>query len=231
MKNTLLENLLFFTIQKIRTFVVLVFCAVVLSVIFCAAFVPPKYRATATAVISLSDTYIENATQTIVETQAELTDALVNYLDEDFIFKKLSENLPAGLKKQYTAGELKGMLKASNVKEAFVLKTTANALDPNDAALLCNAFLTQGLDFTLQLIDIGYWEIVEAATVPKSSYYPSYLKAVLYGIIIGIVVFGAFALLYVSFNNKIVSKKELEQTFPDIPVLSEVAQILVDTNE
>lgn len=231
MKSTLLENLLFFTIQKLRVLAVFIVCAVVLSVVFCAAFIPPKYRASATAVISLSDKYIENATQTIVQTQAELTDALVNYLDEDFIFQNLSENLPAGLKRQYTVSELKGMLKATNIEDAFVLKITASAPDPNDASLLCNAFLEQGLDFTLQLIDIGYWEMVEGAKIPKSSYYPSYVKAILYGMIIGVVAFCALALVYVSFNNRVTSKKELEETFPDIPVLSEVAQILVSENE
>ncbi len=231
MKKNFLENLLFFIIQRIRVLIIFVVCSVILSVFYCTVFVTPRYRATATAVISLSEEYVQNVSQSLVQTQSELTRALVGYMDENYIFKNLSENLPAGLSRTYTQTQLQGMLSATNVKEAFVLKVTASAPTPNDAALLCNAYITQGLDNTLKIIDVGYWEMVESAKPPKSKYYPSEFKAVFYGIIIGTLAFCAVAFVYLFFNNRVNSKKELEEAFPEIPVLAEVAEFMAKENE
>lgn len=231
MKNRFFENLFFITIQEVRVLIGFIVCAVLLSIGYCAAFVPPRYRATATAVISLSEEYVQNATQSLVKTQSELTSALVNYLDEDYIFKNLSENLPKGLSKDYTQLELQQMLSATSIEEAFVLEVTASAPDPNDAALLCNAYITQGLDITLEIVDVGYWEMVESATPPKNEYYPSYIKVTLYGIILGAVAFYAASYVFLLFNGRVVTRKELEDTFPEIPVIAEVAEIPVKENE
>ncbi len=231
MNSNFSNNFLMTLVQNIRFLIICVLIGGIISVFACKVFVKPKYRATATTVISLSDEYVENATQSLVTTQAQLTSALVNYFDEDYIFKNLAENLPEGLSKTYTQSELEQMFTTTNSKDTFVLKTTAIAYNAKDAAILCNAYVTQTLDYTLKLIDIGYWEMVESATTPGGRFYPSYFRAGLIGAVLGGVLFCAVLFLIIFFNNRVVSRKDLEEKFPEIPVLSEVAQILANENE
>ncbi len=225
MNSNLINEIFNFILEKIKILITFVVIGIVISLVYCSLFIPPKYKATATAVISLNENYVENATQSLISTQSQLTSALIGYFDEDYIFDLLYKNQPEGLSKKYSKSELKGMFTTTSFEDTFVLKTTAVAYNAKDASLLCNAYVTQALNHTMKLIDVGYWDMVESAKTPASSFYPNKLKVAFIGAAVGGALFCLIAFLVIIFNDRILSKRDLEEIFPEVPVLSEVAKI------
>ncbi len=224
MNKNFLNNFIDLVIRNLKILILCVFVGAILGVFVSKIFIAPKYRATASVAISLSDEYVENATQSLVSTQAELTNALVNYFDEEYLIEMLAENLPEGLSRNYSQKELSETFITTNEMETFILNVQAVAPNASDAAILCNAFTKMSLEHTLNLIGVGFYEPVEAAIPPKSHFYPNYASSILFGGVIGALIFCAVAFLVMIFNNRVMTKNDLTEQFPNIPVLSEVAE-------
>ena len=226
MDSSFVNNFLSFMLQKIR---VVIACAVIgalIALLICAFGIQPKYRATSTVAISISEEYVEDASFTYVKTQAELADALINYFDEEYIYYGIAVNQPTEqLSRKYYLDEIREMFTVSNEEGTFILKTTALADTPNDAAVLCNFYTSYTLENTLNLIGLGYYETVEAATAPSGKYSPSYFKGMFVGAFLGAAAFCLIIIALMSFGNYIVTKHDIEDIFEDIPVLSEIASI------
>lgn len=226
MNSNLMNNYLNFLLQKIR---IVIACAVIgalIALLICAFAITPKYCATSTVAISISEEYVEDATFTYVKTQAELADALIHYFDEEYIYNGIAANQPLNkLSRKYYLDEIREMFTVSNEEGTFILKTTAVADTPSDAAVLCNLYTSYTLENTLNLIGLGYYETVEAATEPTSRYSPNYFNGMFVGAFLAVALFCVITFIIISFGNYIVTKRDIEEIFSDIPVISEVATI------
>ena len=225
MSSNFINNFIGFLLKKIRIIVLCAAIGAAMALLVCIFGITPKYRATATAAITISDEYVEDATSTYVKTQSDLANAIVNYFNEEYIYYGIYVNQPSGLSKVYPLDEIREMFSVSNEEGTFIIQTTAIADTPTDAEILCNYYTTYTLENTLNLIGLGYYETVKAATAPSSKYSPSYLKGAFIGAFFAVALFCSITLLLMSFGNYIVTRRDLEEIFQEIPVLSEVASI------
>lgn len=225
MSSNFINNFIGFLLKKIRIIILCAVIGAVMALLVCFFGITPKYRATSTAAITISDEYVEDATSTYVKTQAELADAIIRYFDEEYIYYGIYINQPQGLSKVYPLEEIREMFSVSNEEGTFIIQTTAIADSPSDAAIMCNYYTTYALENTLSLIGLGYYETVKAATEPTSKYSPSYLKGAFIGAFFAVALFCSITLLLMSFGNYIVTRRDIEEIFEEIPVLSEVASI------
>jgi capsular polysaccharide biosynthesis protein len=225
MNSNLISNFLSFLLKKIRIVIVCAAIGAIMGLLVCAVAITPKYRASDTTAISISEEYVEDATFTYVKTQAELADALVHYFDEEYIYMDIYRNQPNTLSRRYALEEIREMFTVSNEEGTFIIQTSAVADSPKDAAILCNFYTQYTLTNTLNLIGLGYFEVVEAATEPSGSYYPSYFKGAFLGAFLAVALFCFITLAIMAFANYIITKRDLEEMFGDIPVLAEVIRI------
>lgn len=190
--------------------------------------VTPLYRTSVTIYVNNSrSASAESVTYSDLNAAQQLVNTYVNIISSDAVLEKVAEHgaFP------YTAAELRGMMSASAVSDTEIFRVYIVNPDPAMAAEIANTIAAVAPDEIAEIVEGSSVKIIDYAKVPTGRYSPSYSKNTLLGAMLGVVLTAGIIILRDLFDTRIKSEEDLEQLFPDTPILGVIPDLLqVDKN-
>lgn len=195
----------------------------------CAAFgftkycVTPLYRTSVMIYVNNSrNSSTESVTTSDLNASQQLVNTYVNIISSDAVLEKVAESgtLP------YTAAEIRDMMSASAVSDTEIFRVYIINPDPEMAAKIANTIAKVAPDEIAEIVEGSSVKIVDYAKVPTARYSPSYSKNILISAMLGIMLTAGVIVLLDLFDTRIKSEEDLEQLFPDMPILGVIPDLV-----
>lgn len=221
---------LFFEVLKRVWLIVLVGAVCGCGTFLYAKFsIAPQYTATATIYIQNykgeNDQKIYssdlNASQNLVATYKGL-------LTSDNVLNRAKKKLGD----QYDINAIRDSFSAEAVEDTPILKISISNNDQEEAAKIVNAIAETAPAAITELVDGSFVKVVDYATVPTYSSYPSYKDFAVKGFVAGAGITLVLIVLLILFNSYIEDEDDIAKLF-DAPVIGRIPDfnLFVDTNE
>ncbi len=202
----------------IAIFVVVAFFA---SLFYTISFVTPMYRASISIYVNNTKGVenLDNLSSADLSAAQRLVNTYISIAKSDRVLDKVSEALDGN----YTATELKGIISAVQMNETEIFYIYAVCEDPKEAARIANAAAVVAPVEISQLIEGTSARVIDSAKVPTERYSPSYSKAGMIGIVVGVVL--ALVLLVFLFlqDTHIKNENDLTELF-SVPILGRIPE-------
>lgn len=209
-------------ISYLRKWWVIVLCLVIgASIAFGATlkFVTPKYQAKISIYVSNSRV-VDNAdylSSSDLSAAQRLVNTYVSIAKSDRVLAKISKTLNG----DYSAGELGGMIRASQMNETEIFCIYVLHEDPVEAQRIANAAAEVAPKEISNLIEGTSARVIDTAKVPTSRHSPSYSKSAFVGGLIGFAL--AVAALTIVYLRDTRIKDENDLTgLVDLPILGRI---------
>lgn len=186
---------------------------------YTAKLVTPLYRASVTVYVNniKSNQQVDYISASNLATSQQLVNTYINIIRSDTVLEKVADS--AGL--DYSAGQIRGMMTASQMGETELFTVNISHPDPSMAAQIANAVASVAPGEIEEFVEGSSTKIIDYAKVPSTPYTPSYQKNVAMGGLIGVVL----AILYITvlylLDVRIKSEEDLTQLF-DLPILGQI---------
>ena len=182
-------------------------------------FVTPMYRASVTIyvnnTINLEDQ--ETVSNANLATSQRLVSTYVNLIESDRVLEKVVEK--AGL--NVSAGQIRGMMSASQVETTEIFKVSISNADPEKAAEIANAVLEYAPAEIMAIVTGSSVLPVDDARVPSAPYTPNYTRNCFLGGIVGVVLVIIYVTMKYLLDVRINDAQDIEQMF-EYPVLGQI---------
>lgn len=207
---------------------------VVIAAILCGAaalaytfyFIPPRYSASATMYVNTNNISLGSTSVSITSSELitadRMVDIYITILESRETLQEVAEQ--AGV--EYNYDRLYNMIDAYAGYGSGVLVVSVNSSSPTEAELLANTIAKVLPDRISDIVDGTSPRIIENAVVPTHRSSPSYTKNTVMGLLAGAVLSCAIIvvvdLLHSSRDTRIHTTEELQQLYPDIPILASI---------
>lgn len=207
--------------------VTLLFAVIVLGCT--AAFIKPKYKATALMYVNSNSLSLGSAKVSI--SQSELT-AAKTLVDTYIVIMKTRTTLEEVIERaelSYTYEELQEMIEAAAVNDTEVFAVDITSTSAYEAALIANAIAEILPSKISAIVEGSSARIVDYAVVPAEKDSPSLLKNAVIGAVLGFVLSCGVVVVLELMDDKVHDSDYLIQTY-DIPVLAVIPDLLSTKN-
>lgn len=189
-------------------------------------FISPKYEASAMMYVNNSSVSFGNTSVSITSGELSAAQTLVNTY---IVILKSRTTLDEVIQESgvpYTVEQLAKMVTASAVSGTGIFRISVESSSPTEAELLANTIARVLPDRISDIMDGSSVRIVDYAIVPAHRSSPSYTKNTAIGVLVGVVlVAGIICLREILTSGEDViihTTDDLNELFPDIPVLAVV---------
>ena len=203
--------------------------ALVLAVTY--AFVTPLYDARAYLYVNTSSVSLSGARLSISASELTAAKSLVDTYIVILNTRSTLEEVIARSGVSYTYEELKDMVSAASVNGTEIFYINVTSPNPAEAELLANTIAGVLPDKISAVVDGSSVRIVDNAVRPVRRSSPSYVGAAAKGTLLGMILASALAILLDMTDDKIHDADYLTKTYPDIPVLSVIPNLLSSESE
>ena len=124
----------------------------------------------------------------------------------------------------YTPNQLMGMVTANQVNETEIFRVTVQSSDPNEAAIVANAFADVLPDQISDVIEGSSVKVVSRGRVSYARVYPSYTSHTLIGILLGGILSTAIIIAIKLFDDIIHDEDYLLQNYK-YPLLASIPSL------
>ena len=188
--------------------------------------ITPMYTSTAMMYVNNSSFSLGNTSFSI--SQGELT-AAQGLVDTYIVILKSRTTLEDIIDQcslEYDYDELYDMIESEAVNSTEIFSIDVTSPDPYEAEKIANT-ITQVLPERIaSIVDGSDVRIVDYAVVPSERTSPSYTLNTVIGALIGFVLAAAIVILRYLFDDQIHEESYLTQTYPNIPLLAVVPDML-----
>lgn len=202
----------------IAIFVVVAFFA---SLFYTISFVTPMYRASISIYVNNTKgaENLDNLSSADLSAAQRLVNTYISIAKSDRVLDKLAEALDG----KYATEELKGIISAEQMNGTEIFYIHAVCDEPKEAARIANAAAMVAPVEISNLIEGTSARVIDSATVPTDRYSPSYSKAGIIGVIVGVAL--ALTLLVLLFlqDTHIKSENDLTELF-SVPILGRIPE-------
>ena len=217
-------------IKKIWLVVITTIVGAVLSFCYTFFFVTPLYQSSALLYVNNSDISLGNISASI--TSADLSAAKTLVATYSVILKSRAVvnevTRLAGV--DYTYEEMLEMVDAKAVDNTEVFSITVTSSDPVEAEKLANLYAEVLPEKITEIVNGSDAKIVDYAVVAAKKSSPSYTKNTAIGALAGFVIAVAIIVIGYLRDDIIHTEDYLTQTYPTIPLLSVIPDLMNSQN-
>lgn len=218
-----LQEMLFSYLHHWWVIVMCVVAFVGMALAYTHLFVTPIYRAKVTIYVnnslnSANTEYIASGDLTVSQ---KLVSTYVNIIKSNTVLQKVSEekNLP------YSAGQLRGMISASQVESTEIFNVYVSNPDPVMAAEIANAIAEVAPDEIANFVTGSSTKIIDYARVPGAPSSPNYTRNAIMGFLGGFLLAIAYLTVRYLLDVHINDAEDLDRMF-EYPVLGQIPDIM-----
>jgi capsular polysaccharide biosynthesis protein len=191
--------------------------------------VPKKFTSSVTLyVYNQSNQQAQTLTANDFIFSAKLVETYLVILKSNQVLDAVSSRIKyLGL--DYSANEIRGMIKAAAVSETEVFEVSVSNKNKEHAKIIADTIGIVAPPEIIRVVKAGSVEIVDKAVVPKTHSSPNVTQNTIIGIIIGIALSSGLAFLLELMNTSIKSKEDLTETYK-LPVLTVIPSLNADSD-
>ena len=188
--------------------------------------ITPLYTSTALMYVNNSSFSVGSTSFSI--SSAELT-AAKSLVDTYVVILKSRNTLEDVIRQEdldYTYEELYDMVSSSAVNSTEIFEINVTSPSPSEAEHIANVLAQVLPDKIASIVEGSDVRIVDYAVIPSKRTSPSYTTNTVIGALVGLVLACAVVILRYLFDESIHSEDYLTQTYPDIPLLAVVPDMM-----
>ena len=188
--------------------------------------ITPTY--TSTAMMYVNNSSISVGSTSFSISSAELT-AAQSLVDTYIVILKSRTTLEDIIEREdleYDYDELYDMIDSDAVNSTEIFEIDVTSHDPYEAERIANTIAEVLPDRIASIVDGSDVRIVDYAVVPSERTSPSYTLNTVIGALVGFLLAAAIVILRYLFDDQIHEEEYLTQTYPDIPLLAVVPDML-----
>ena len=188
--------------------------------------ITPKYTATAMMYVNNSSFTLGNTSFSISSGELSAAQSLVDTYVVILKSRTTLEEIIDLDHLDYDYEELDEMIESEAVNSTEIFSIDVTSTDPHEAERIANT-ITEVLPARIaDIVDGSDVRIVDYAVVPSERTSPSFTLNTVIGALVGLVVSAAIVILRYMFDDQIHEEDYLTQTYPDIPLLAVVPDML-----
>ena len=216
-RNFTINDIISIFLKRLWLIVILALLGGTIAYSYSQYVIPKKYTAKVTM-------YVSNPTERQVTAgdisfAQKLVDTYLVILKSNVVLNTVSNKINGVTSKPYTAGQIRGMLRAASVSGTEVFEVAVSCDVPEDSKLIADTISAIAPDEIIRVVKAGNVEVIDTADTPKDPSSPNVPQNTIIGIIIGIGLACGLAFLMELMNTSIKSKEDLSETFK-YPVLT-----------
>lgn len=152
-----------------------------------------------------------------INASQKLVDTYIVILQDDDVLKQVTDQLSTPM----TVSELSRALSMKSVNQTEVLQISAETVDPELSAEICNTLAEVAPSVLQRVVKAGSVEVIGSAKAPQNASSPNVKLNSLLGALIGLALsIGASIMIYL-LDNTVKGEEDLKARL-DIPVLGEI---------
>ena len=188
--------------------------------------ITPEYTATAMMYVNNSSFTLGNTSFSISSGELSAAQSLVDTYVVILKSRTCLESIIEQCSLEYDYDELYDMIESEAVNSTEIFSIDVTSTDPHEAERIANT-ITEVLPARIaDIVDGSDVRIVDYAVVPSERTSPSFTLNTVIGALVGLVVSAAIVILRYMFDDQIHEEDYLTQTYPDIPLLAVVPDML-----
>ena len=188
--------------------------------------ITPLY--TSTALLYVNNSSISVGSTSFSISSAELT-AAQSLVDTYGVILKSRNTLEDVIREDdlpYTYEELYKMIETQAVNSTEIFEVSVTSASPAEAEQIANTIADILPDKIASIVDGSDVRIVDYAVIPSERTSPSYTVNTVIGALVGFVAAAAYVILRYLFDESIRTEDYLTQTYPNIPLLAVVPDMM-----
>ena len=205
----------------------IVLCAVLAggaALVYTAGFVTPLYQASISVYVNNSASGGQGGiSSSDLATSQKLVATYINILKSDTVLDKVAESVDGDV----TATQIRKMIDSEAMGTTEVFQVNISNADPALAAQIANAIAEIAPKEIANIVEGSSARIVDYAKVPEEPYTPSFLKNMVLGAFLGILLVAAVIVLQVVLDVRVKSEADLRKLC-DAPVLGSIPDYDMD---
>ena len=188
--------------------------------------VTPMYTATAMMYVNNSSFSLGNTSFSISQGELSAAQSLVATYVVILKSRTTLEDIIARDGLQYNYEELYDMIESEAVNSTEIFNVNVTSPDPQEAEQIANTIAQVLPERIADIVDGSDVRIVDYAVVPSERTSPSFTMNTVIGALVGFVLAVAIVILRYLFDDQVHEEEDLTQTYPDIPLLAVVPDML-----
>lgn len=219
MEELNLKDLFAFFLSKIYIVVIVLFCCVVLSVIYGVFLKKPMYQSYTTLVLAGSN--VESSTSSITQNDLTLNQKLVPTYREIIKSRRILTQVIENLELSISPDSLSSSVTVTSESNTELIRITVVHEDAKTAALIANEIASEFSKEIVSIYNIQNVSVIDKAEISKNAYNINFVKQMLVTVLIAIVLScgDIFVLFY--FDTSIKSTEEVEKRI-GLPILGSI---------
>ena len=186
-------------------------------------FITPLYQTSVMIYVNnTKQSSTDSVTTSDLSAAQQLVNTYVNILSSDAVLEKVVREGEYDL----TAQDIRDMMAASAVNKTEMFRVYIMDADPRLAADLANTIALVAPDEIAKIVEGSSVRIVDYAKVPTQKASPNTMKNTMMGALLGMVVTAGIIVLIDLFDTRIKSEEDLDELFPDIPILGVIPDLM-----
>ena len=216
-------------LSKAKFIIAITLLVALATFLFTYYLITPTY--TSTAMMYVNNSSISVGSTSFSISSAELT-AAQSLVDTYIVILKSRTTLEEIIEREdleYDYEELYDMIESNSVNSTEIFDIDVTSTDPYEAERIANAITEILPERIASIVDGSDVRIVDFAVVPSERTSPSYTLNTVIGALVGFVLAAAIVILRYLFDDQIHEEGFLTQTYPDIPLLAVVPDMLAES--
>ncbi len=194
--------------------------------VYTSLFVTPMYVSTGKMYVYNNDRQSAQISAGDLNASQQLVKTYIAIMQSDSVMKKVAEEVDLG----YSAGQIRGMFSASEIKETEIFKISVRCANPEHAQKIADAILRVAPEPIIKTVKAGTVEIVDRASYPSAPSSPNITRETMLGFIIGAFLSAAAIILIQMLDRRIHSEEEIIGTYK-LPILGIIPDISEESVE
>ena len=215
--------------KKIQIFLVVIIFMVV-GAVYSYGLKVPKYTASTTLVLAMSETKEKKDDESITEREVTLNSQLVSTYSELVKSKNILRQVIKNLGIDDNAENLRNAVKVTSVEDTELIKIAVTHENPTYASKVANEIAKVFSEKINEIYNINNITIVDEAETPEVPSNINHIKDIALFAIIGLVLSAAYVFILNMLDNTIKSAEDIENNY-NIPVLVTIPLIESFNNE
>ena len=170
--------------------------------------------------------YVANASSDEMSySDVQLASRLANSYKEIFKSTTVCQNVADQLEGAYTAKQINSMVNVTTSSDSEIISLSVTCNNAKDAQIIASYVFQYGRQEIMRVIRAGWVEYIDEPSLPEAKSGPASKRDALFaGVAAAAVACGIIIVMHL-LSNKIKSKKDLSDTFSDIPVIGVIPVI------
>lgn len=220
-----IQDLIDIVLTHIKVILIITITAGLLAFVISQFFIAPKYEASVKLFVnntragqsdttSISDL---NASERLVNTYMEI-------VMSNTVLEKVSKNVAAGHKLEYSAENLSKMVSTQAVKNTEIFYVKVTSKDPKHSKLLANQIANDAPDEIMDFVEATSVKVIDYAVLPTTQSTPNVKLNTAIGLLLGLVLSVLLVLLIDMLDVTIRTEEDIKN-LTDIPILGIIPSI------